>query len=145
MMRIAEAQVMSSAPAESFFDCWADMATWHEWNADTEWVRLDGPFVQGATGKLKPKGGPTVKFVVERLVPGREFVDVSYLVGARLVFDHQVRQAASGTVVDVTVTIHGPLSWLWNLLIGKGIRQSCQRDLERLVARAEAGATRAGA
>ena len=53
------------------------MASWPEWNADTEWVRLDGPFAAGSTGVLKPGGGPRVKFVIQTLVPDREFVDVS--------------------------------------------------------------------
>jgi hypothetical protein len=44
MIKIATAHVMSSAPASAFFERWADMTTWPEWNADTEWVRLDGPF-----------------------------------------------------------------------------------------------------
>lgn len=71
MTEIATGQITSSAPPSAFFARWADMATWPEWNLDTEWVRVDGPFAQGATGTLKPKGGPKVAFVVEALVDGR--------------------------------------------------------------------------
>ena len=63
MTQIAAAHAVSTAAPADFFAVWADMATWPEWNADTEWVRLDGPFVEGATGTLKPKGGPKVGFV----------------------------------------------------------------------------------
>ena len=106
MLEIATAHVTSAAPPSAFFERWADTATWPEWNADTEWVRLDGPFAEGATGVLKPRGGPKVRFVVEVLVPDREFTDVSSLVGARLTFRHRVAADDRGsTTVDVAVTL----------------------------------------
>jgi len=137
MTRLATASVTSSASSDAFFARWGDMATWPEWNLDTEWVRLDGPFIEGATGTLKPKGGPKVPFVVERLVLGREFTDVSKLVGARLTFRHLVEQHAAGCTVSVEVTLTGPLAPFWRLVLGKGIHTSMQPDLERLAAAAE--------
>src|SRR5690242_12635346 len=111
MRTIASAQISSEVPAEAFFERWADMATWPEWNTDTEWVRLDGPFRAGATGKLKPKGGPVTRFVVAELVPGREFTDVSLLLGARLTFRHLVSVEGGRTTVEVRVTLGGPLAF----------------------------------
>ena len=141
MIELATAHATSSAPPAEFFARWADMQTWPEWNTDTEWVRLDGPFESGSTGVLKPKGGPKVKFVIERLVPEREFVDTSKLVGARLVFDHRVERTDSGqTAVKIGVTLSGPLARIWNLILGKDISESVQPDLDRLVAVAEANA-----
>ncbi len=129
----------SQASSEALFARWADMATWPEWNADTEWARLDGPFAEGSTGILKPKGGPKVKFAIERLVPGREFVDVSRLPGARLTFAHSVKELpAGGCTVDVTVSMAGPLRRLWARILGPGFRAGAQGDLDRLVAAAEA-------
>lgn len=143
MTILGTAQVTSSAAPAAFFERWADMATWPDWNTDTEWVRLDGPFTEGATGKLKPKGGFAVPFVVERLVPGHEFVDVSRLPGARLTFDHQVATLADGrTRIDVTVELTGPLAALWRAVLGKGIAASVQPDLEALVVAAESTADR---
>ena len=139
MTIIAAASAVSSATPAAFFDRWADMPTWPEWNTDTEWVRLNGPFRTGATGTLKPKGGPKVRFVVERLIDGREFVDVSSLPGARLVFAHLVSIVPDGTQVDVTITLAGPLRWMWDRIMGAGLRASAQRDLDALVAVAEAG------
>lgn len=139
MMNLGQAHITSAVAPSAFFDRWADMATWPEWNSDTEWVRLDGPFVTGATGVLKPKGGPKTTFVVSALVPDREFTDVSTLLGARLTFRHLVERTAEGmTRVDVTVTLGGPLARVWNLILGKGISTSLQRDLDQLKAAAEA-------
>jgi hypothetical protein len=137
MTSLASASASSSASPTAFFARWADMATWPEWNTDTEWVRLDGAFVQGATGVLKPKGGPKVRFVVATLTD-RRFVDVSSLQGARLTFDHTVTVIDGGSRVDVEVSLTGPLARLWNLVLGKGIKATLQRDLDLLVATAEA-------
>ncbi|WP_090474951.1 SRPBCC family protein [Nakamurella panacisegetis] len=137
MTTIATASATSTAPAAQFFALWADMDTWPEWNTDTEWVRLDGPFVQGATGTLKPKGGPKVKFTVEKLT-ATDFVDVSTLWGARLTFDHHIVETSSGTEVSVAVRMSGPLSKVWTMVMGGGLRKSAQADLDALVRAAEA-------
>jgi hypothetical protein len=133
MTTFAEARITSAAAPSAFFARWADMATWPEWNADTEWVRLDGPFVTGSTGVLKPKGGPKTKFVIAK-VSDDEFTDVSRLVGARLTFRHLVAVVPEGTEVRVAVSLTGPLAFLWNAILGKGIKESLQRDLEALAA-----------
>jgi hypothetical protein len=138
MKPITTAHVLSSAAPSAFFAKWADLDTWPEWNADMEWIRMDGPFVQGGTGVLKPKGGPKVRFVIETLIDGEAFVDVSKLPGGRLIFDHRVRATASGTAVDVTITMRGPLGWLWKRVMGGGFRKTAQSDLEGLARAAEA-------
>jgi len=136
---ITEGSIRSSAPPSALFARWADTGTWPEWNTDTEWVRLDGPFAQGSRGVLKPKGGPRVPFVIETLVPDREFVDVSRLLGARLTFRHLVDALPDGGCrVDVLVTMAGPLRRVWTRILGRGLRASLPGDLERLVAAAEA-------
>jgi hypothetical protein len=138
MIKVTTAHAESTAPPSAFFARWADMASWPEWNTDTEWVRLDGPFATGSKGVMKPKGGPKVRFVIERLVPDQEFVDVSRLLGARLTFDHQVStQPDGGCAVDVAVTISGPLGWFWNKLLGQGFEATAQPDLDRLVGAVE--------
>ena len=139
MITVAEAHASSSAPPSAFFARWADMTTWPEWNTDTEWVRLDGPFTAGSTGVLKPKGGPKVKFVIATLVADREFTDVSLLAGARLKFRHLIEPLPDGgSTVRVTVTLAGPLGWFWNLVLGKGLKASLGPDLGRLAIAAEA-------
>ncbi|MTE12670.1 SRPBCC family protein [Nocardia aurantiaca] len=137
MTFIAEATATSTAAPAAFFVKWADMATWPEWNQDTEWVTLDGPFEQGATGTLKPKGGPKTKFVVTKLTD-TEFVDSSKLVGARLIFAHEVTTDGRRTTVKVRITMEGPLRGLWIKIMGGGLRDSLQRDVDALVTAAEA-------
>jgi hypothetical protein len=138
MTIITTSHATTKAAPSAVFARWADMETWPKWNTDTEWVRLDGPFAAGATGVLKPKGGPKVKFRIERLVPETEFVDVSLLPGARLTFAHNVTpDPEGGCAIDVTISISGPLRGLWTRILGDGFRRSAQPDLDRLVEAAE--------
>lgn len=77
-------------------------------------MRLDGPFREGTTGVYKAARGPQIRFVIETLVPGREFTDVAALPGARLAVRHRVDERAGGdTEVKVDVTVSGPLARLW--------------------------------
>ncbi|MFJ9364429.1 hypothetical protein ACIRRA_08450 [Nocardia sp. NPDC101769] len=137
MTLIAEASATSTATPAAFFTKWADMGTWQEWNQDTEWARLDGKFEQGATGTLKPKGGPKTKFVVTKLTD-TEFIDSSKLIGARLIFAHQVITDGERTTVKVRITMEGPLRGLWNKIMGGNLAKTLQGDVEALVAVAEA-------
>lgn len=121
------------------------MATWPEWDLDIEWARLDGPVAVGSRGRLKPKGGPAVRFSLESVVPDREFVNVSYLPGARLRFSHVVTPlTAGGCQVDVTVSMSGPLAWVWQAIMGKGLAVGLQPNLDRLVAVVEGTGVTAG-
>jgi len=140
MIEIAAAHARSSAPAGAYFARWVDHATWPEWSPDTDWVRIDGPVRTGATGALKPRGGPKVKIVVRACEPGREYTDEARFPGARLTFQHTVAPVGDGVELGVRVGITGPLARLWAAVLGKGFRTSVQPDLDRLVALVERAA-----
>jgi len=111
---LASARARSAAPPAAFFDRWADVDTWPEWDSAVAWCRRDGAFVAGTTGMLKPVRGPKVRFTIETMEPDREFTDVSSLPGARLRIRHLVSVAADGrSEVEVTVSVEGPLARLW--------------------------------
>ncbi|SRR6266545_4174238 len=138
MTEIARAKGVSTAEPAAFFATWADVATWPEWNSDIDWVRLDGPFAEGTTGRLKPKGGFAVKYTVDRLVPGREYRDVSRLPGARLSFTHMLERSEDGlTTVEVAISMTGPLRPLWMKIMGEDLAGSVRQDLDNLIATVE--------
>ena len=139
MILLIAAHATSTAPPSAFFERWAHMDSWPEWDEAVQWVRRDGPFVEGTTGTLKPKGGPKVTFVIRTLQDGREFTDRSTMLGAALTIRHLVTVGDDGrTGVDIEVSVDGPLARLWKLLIGRGIARSTPAGLHRLVAVAEA-------
>jgi hypothetical protein len=143
VIEIASGHIASTAPASAFFQRWVDMPSRPEWNLDTQWVRLDGPFREGVTGTRKSKNGPKVRFKVGSLIPDRRFVDVSHLIGTRLTFANDVTPApGGGCTVDVHFSMRGPLAWFWRRLLSQGLRTSVQPDLERLARLAEGAPAR---
>ena len=139
MINLGTASATSTEPASRFFARWIDHDSWGDWSPDTDWVRLAGPAVLGATGFIKPTGGPKTRFTISALEPDREYTDTSVLPGARLVFQHLVDSESGLTRLDVAVSMRGPLAWLWARIMGGGFRESTQSDLDRLVSLVEAG------
>jgi hypothetical protein len=139
-MQITTAHIRTIATARQIHAVWADIARWPEWNSDTEWVTIDGAFAEGATGRLKPAGAPSVPFRITHLDAGR-FTDVSRLLGARLVFDHRLTPGADGLDIDVTVSMTGPLRGLWARMMASGIAAGIDHDLAALVERALSAST----
>jgi hypothetical protein len=135
---LGTASATSTAPAAGFFARWIHHDSWGEWSPDTEWVRLDGPVALGATGVIKPTGGPKTRFTISALEPDHEYTDTSFLPGAKLVFQHLVTERSGRTELDVAVSMTGPLAWLWARVMGGGFRESTKADLDRLVALVEA-------
>lgn len=72
---------------------------------------------------MKPRGGPVSKFRMTRCEPNKRFTDVSPMPLARIVFDHVLEVVPEGTKVTHSATAHGPLGWLFALLIGPAIRR----------------------
>ncbi len=142
MLTLATARADSTAPPAAFFECWADVARRAEWDRALAWVRLDGPFREGSTGVYKPTRGPQIRFVIETLVPGREFTDVATLPGTRLAVRHRVgRRAGGGTEVKVDVSVSGPLALVWAAVLRRSVTASTTDGLRRLVEVVESAAT----
>jgi len=121
---------------DRLFERWADCDTHPEWSTDLAWVRLDGPVRLGATGRLRPKGGPRSRFTVTELVPERTFADTTHLPGAHLTFRHHAEPAGAGSAVTVTVSLEGPLRRLWARVLGgpDAVARGIESDLANLVA-----------
>lgn len=140
MIVLCTATAVSTAAPEAFFARWADMRTWPQWDDAVVWTRLDGPFAAGATGVLKPRRGPKARFVIETLEPGAEFTDVSTLPGARLRIRHLTAvEQDRRTRVTVEVSIDGPLSGLWALVLRRSVTRSTLRGVRRLADVVEEG------
>lgn len=89
-------QVMTLATPEQIWAMWQDAASRPCWDSELEWVRLEGEFVVGTVGRMKPASGPEVKFCLSDVVPPRSFSDVAQLPLTRLVFNHEYLSPQEG-------------------------------------------------
>ncbi len=113
----------SSASPEAVWQVWADVAEWPRWNPTIKDVSFDAALAEGTTGRLKPAKGPRSKVVLREVRPVAGFVVVSGLPGARMRIEHEVAEAPEGgSQVTERAVLAGPLSRLWSLLLGRGLR-----------------------
>ncbi len=137
---IKQLSLETTAPREKVWKIWADVAHWDAWDSEIEYARLDGPFMLGQTGELKPKGGPKAKTKIIAFSSGESYSDVTKMPLANIRFDHRVEDHGKTRIVTHTISMSGPLGFLFAKLLGKNLAEGLQRSLPRLVALAEAHA-----
>jgi hypothetical protein len=108
-MWTTEHTVETSAAAETVHGLYADVAAWPTWDASVELAELDGPFVAGTSGRLRPAGIETLPFTLVSVEPGRGFTDETPFMGHVLRFIHLLEPlAGGGTRITHRVEIDGP-------------------------------------
>jgi hypothetical protein len=127
----------TQATPESIFKLWEDIDHWADYDHGIEWAKITDKFAVGGHYTLKPKGGPKVKATILVVDPGKQFIDVSHLLGAKLQFDHTITKQNGATMVTVVMTISGPLSWLWAKILGKNQQADIEQSTANLIAKAE--------
>lgn len=135
---------VTGVSAAEVWKIWADVDRWHEWQADIEFARLDGAFAKGGTFRLKPKGGPNVKIEILRCDENRNFTDLTRFPLARMVGSHDMIEHADGLELKTTISVEGPLGFVWRKIVAQGVADSLEQQTQWLVARARNIAARQG-
>jgi len=137
MKTLANTLQQTTAEPRKIFALWEDINHWNEYDQGIEWAKLDGSFRAGENYTLKPKGGPKVRATILEVVSNQKFVDVSHLFGAKLMFNHTLTRENTMTNVAVTMTVSGPLGWLWARILGKNQQADIEQSTTNLIAKAE--------
>lgn len=136
-MKIEHKTTVRAAPSV-IFRIYEDVANWHTWDPDTKQAFLDGPLQVGARGKLTPSKGSTVPMRVTEVTRDRSFTVESRIPLFRMVFEHELTPAATGTEVVHRVTLSGPLLLILGRMLGKQIDAGLPVTLRNLKQLAEA-------
>lgn len=138
MQILAQTTRQTKAKPEAIFALWADIDNWAAYDTGIEWSKLKDSFSAGGHYTLKPKGGPKVRATILVVELNKRFIDVSHLLGAELKFDHTITTQRSGTTtVGITMTISGPLGWIWKRILGKNQQSDLEQSTANLIAKAE--------
>ncbi|WP_170131440.1 SRPBCC family protein [Quadrisphaera granulorum] len=101
-----------------------DVARWSEWDPHEEASRLDGEFVAGTTGWVKPKGAPAGPFTITAVRPEESWSSQAAIPFGRLVGTRRYEQIDANHVRLVErVEVHGPFAPLFRLIWEKGMRR----------------------
>lgn len=113
---------------------YSDVSTWNTWDKETESSSLDGQFVVGGTGTVKPKGSPSSKFTLTELTVNKSFTVTCAMPGAQIQFHHSLNQKTVDTVeITHSVELVGLLAPVWKLLIGTSLVKGLDSTIENLV------------
>lgn len=132
-----EEKILIEAPAEKVFSLYADVPGWSSWDPDVTSASVSGNFTTGATGVLRPAGGPEAKITFTEVAPGRSFTVESRLPLCVMRFEHELLPMAGKTQAVHRVSFSGLLSPLFGRLAGSRIRAGLPCTLEGLKRAAE--------
>jgi uncharacterized protein YndB with AHSA1/START domain len=132
-----EFEVRCKASPAQVFKLWSDVTNWRRWDSEVEHSQLDGPFVVGSRGTLKPKGGPSTSFVLTAVERDVKFADRSFLPLATLDFTHTLRVEQGETVILRQVEMRGLLTFLFRRIIGSTIEKGLPGAVKWLARLAE--------
>lgn len=136
-MLIIKHTVETQASSEDIWHIWQDVKNWNTWDHGIEYSSLDGPFIEGTTGSLKPKGGPLVRTRLTCVEPLKMFVDESKLFLARIIVSHYLTESSSKTQVTHKIEMTGPLAFLFAYLIGRTMKKNLPQEMQAMVKKAE--------
>ena len=105
-----------------------------------EYFRLEQPFVLGARGVLKARGGEEAEFVVTALDPPYLYADTTTLDGATLTVSHRATPVTGGSRIELVAWLEGARASAYAQEMGDSVQQSLERDLASLAALLERGA-----
>lgn len=132
-------EVTTTAPPETIWALWTDAGTWKDWDKGLKSASHEGAMTIGSKGKIIPLEGPSAKFEVISLEPGKSY---SFRTGLPLA-SLTVERAITGTEptrFQHTVSFSGPLAGYWSGQFGPGFRAALPPTMEALADLAEAGA-----
>ena len=112
------------------FKTYQNVSEWSKWDPDTESSSIEGDFIIGTLGKIKPKGVPESKILLTEVTQNRSFTVECKLPLCKMHFIHLMEPSKSGTKLVNQVMFTGLLSPLFGRIIGKGINKSLPSSLE---------------
>lgn len=121
---------------EQVWKVWSDVNQWHTWQPDIEYARLEGAFETGQIFKFRPKGGPELGIELTEVKPLVGYADLTRFPLAKMLDSHEIVDHGDHIEIQNTLTVSGPLSFLWRKLVAEDVAASIAGQTRNLVERA---------
>lgn len=112
---------------------WSDINNRPQWDLDTEWAELNGPFEVGAVFRFKPKGGPKLSMRITECVPNQSFTDCFKIPFARLYGIHQMESTKEGLKIITSIKVEGLLGWLLRKIVAEKVAAEVPEQTAMLI------------
>lgn len=123
--------------ASQLWEVWTDVNQWHTWQDDIEYAQIEGEFKQGNIFRFKPKGGPNFNIELTRVEPNSVFVDLTRFPLAKMYDVHELIDRGDELEIKTTVSIEGPLSFIWRKIVAENVADGMREQTERLIQKAK--------
>ena len=129
-----EHSIETDAAPEALWARLADVATWAEWNPDTERAELDGPFAAGSRITMTPRGEEPVLLRLEEVRENETFVDIAEFGGVEIRTMHRLeRLSGNRTRITYQTEISGPAADELGPQVGPAITADFPETMAALV------------
>ena len=129
-----EHSIETGAAPEALWARLADVATWAEWNPDTEKAELDGPFAAGSRITMTPRGEEPVILQLAEVRENETFVDIAQFGGVVIRTMHRLeRLSANRTRITYQTEISGPAADELGPQVGPAITADFPETMAALV------------
>ena len=104
---------------------YTDVKNWKSWDIELEWSSLDVDFLENATGYLKSKGSPKIKFTLKNVINHSRFDIICPIPFGQLVIEHYIEDISENQIKFTHfVYFTGVLASVFDFLLGKKFRRS---------------------
>ena len=125
--------VTKEVTKEQIWKLFANVNNWHTWDKGVEYAKLDGKFEKGNYFLLKPKGGPKVKIRLIETIENKSFTDCTHFPLAKMYGKHVFEETPAGLKITTTMTVEGPLTFLWRKLVAQEIADALPVEMEEQI------------
>lgn len=130
-------EVVKDIDVASIWAVVSDVDSWAAWD-DVEFATLHGAFATGSHFTFKPKGAPkalTIELIDVVLM--QRFTDLTRFPMARMTGKHEYFQRGNDVEIRVTMSIEGPMSWVWRKIVAENIVKDLPKQTAQLIKRCQ--------
>ena len=131
-----EQSILIECNPSDVFSTLTKVSEWPEWDPETESASLDGDFVLGSSGKIKPKGSPETKITITELTPDQSFTVECGLPLCKMHFVHLINNKGGNSAPQTEfvnqLIFSGLLGPVFARLFGKSINNTMPGSLQGL-------------
>ncbi len=127
--------------AKALWALYSDVSTWKRWDAGIEAVTLNGPFAEGTSGTLTPRGQNPLIFKLVEVREGERFTNETEMpeAGVILHFIHTLQPINGKTRISHQVMITGLAADVLGPQMGPVLTRGIPETMQSLVATAGLG------
>ena len=108
---------------EKVWEVLTDVQSWHKWDTEILNATLEGDFVVGAKGTMKPKKGPQLKFYISDLVPNKSYTFNTIMPVGELVIERRLVKVNNEIQFTDDIKFTGFLKYVFGLILGGQFRK----------------------